>query len=74
MDINKIIESDRKRRGRQLRILRLTTGLTQVGLYNLCGVSQKTISKIERGIVSWSIDTELVITYAINNWNNQVVI
>lgn len=68
MDINKVIVPERKLRGRQLRIMRVNSGLTQIGLANISTISQKTISKIERGLVSWSIDTELIFTYAINNF------
>ena len=54
------VEPIRKRRSRELRLMRVDCNITQVQLSALSGLTQSTISKIERGIVSWSIDNEII--------------
>lgn len=54
------VEPFRKLKSRQLRTLRIECGVTQVQLSTLSGLTQSTISKIERGIVAWSIDNEII--------------
>lgn len=56
---------ERKQRAYNLKDLRLNSGLTQIKLSELSGLSQCAISKLERGNVSWSIDTELIYTQTI---------
>jgi transcriptional regulator with XRE-family HTH domain len=54
------VEPYRKMRSRELRLMRVDCKITQVQLSALSGLTQSTISKIERGIVSWSIDNEIL--------------
>lgn len=61
---------ERKERASNLKDLRLSTGLTQIKLSELSGLKQCTISKLERGNVAWSIDTELIYTNSIYKFLN----
>lgn len=61
------IQAARKRRANELKNFRLETGLTQLKLSELSGLTQSTISKIERGIVAWSIDNELIYFETLKN-------
>jgi transcriptional regulator with XRE-family HTH domain len=64
------IETQRLQRAKELRLMRKLSGLTQEGLSSVSGVRQATISKIETGKVSWNIDTELLLTIAIQRFLN----
>lgn len=64
------VEPIRKKRSRELRLLRVDCKLTQTELSTLSGLTQSTISKIERGIVSWSIDNEILYFETLKNYMN----
>lgn len=64
------ISKQRKERSIRLKLLRLNSGLSQMGLASVSGLQQCTISKIERGETSWSIDTELIYITAIADFLN----
>jgi DNA-binding XRE family transcriptional regulator len=54
------VEPIRKIKSRELRLFRIECRVTQVQLSKLSGLMQSTISRIERGKVSWSIDNEII--------------
>ncbi len=54
------VEPIRKIKSRQLRLFRIECRVTQMQLSKLSGLMQSTISRIERGKVSWSIDNEII--------------
>lgn len=61
------IEPIRQRRSRELRLMRRDCGISQTKLSSLSGLTQSTISKIERGLVSWSIDNEILFYETLKN-------
>lgn len=56
MDIN----SARKKRGFELKQMRLECNITQVELSTISSLTQATISRIESGTIGWNIDSELI--------------
>lgn len=64
------VEPIRKIRSRELRLMRVDCKITQVELSTLSGLTQSTISKIERGIVSWSIDNEIIFYESLKKYIN----
>lgn len=65
------IEPLRKVKSRQLRLFRIECNVTQVQLSALSGLTQSTISKIERGLVSWSIDNEIIYFETLKKYVNE---
>jgi len=64
------VEPFRKLKSRQLRLFRIDCKVTQVQLSLLSGLTQSTISKIERGIVAWSIDNEIIYLETLKKYMN----
>lgn len=65
----------RKERANELKQLRIKAGLSQVRVFELSGLTTKTIHTIECGEKSWNIDSEIIYINTILNFiKNQVTI
>lgn len=58
----------RKQKSDELRLLRLATRMSIKDFSKVAGISAFTISCIESGKRSWTVDTEIIYRFAINNY------
>jgi DNA-binding XRE family transcriptional regulator len=57
-------------RAKALKMSRINCELSQSQLSQLSGICEKTISRMERGLSFWRIDTELILMKVINEQLN----
>jgi DNA-binding XRE family transcriptional regulator len=64
------IENSRIERGKELKRLRKSKGVTQVKMAEISGVSLPTIIRMEKGKKNWGIDCELRIRHVLTDMPN----
>lgn len=52
--------------GKEIKEIRLERGISQMALAKLCGVCFQTINKLEKGVLPYSIDLLLKVSYQLS--------